>query len=130
LLLSIDNAHGLHPNYPEKHDENHGPMLGAGPVIKFNANQSYATNSDTSGVLRWLAKQGEELPLQSFVVRADMACGSTIGPITASKMGLKTVDIGVPQFAMHSIRETSAVADTEYLSALASRFLVAAKVVI
>lgn len=124
FLMSIDNAHGIHPNYPDKHDQNHGPTLGKGPVIKFNANQSYATSSDSSAVVRWLAQSGStEIPLQSFAMRADMACGSTIGPLTASNVGIPTVDIGVPQFAMHSIRELAAVQDVDSMRELVIRFL-------
>jgi aspartyl aminopeptidase len=86
LMISADNAHGIHPNYAEKHDANHGPKLNAGPVIKVNSNQRYATNSETAGFFRHLC-MAEEVPVQSFVVRSDMACGSTIGPITASHLG-------------------------------------------
>ena len=82
----------------------HGPLLNAGPVIKVNANQRYATNDITSALFKELARLADA-KVQTFVVRADMACGSTIGPITAAKLGVKTLDIGVPQFAMHSIRE-------------------------
>ncbi|MBQ54828.1 MAG: M18 family aminopeptidase, partial [Pseudomonadaceae bacterium] len=99
LLVSADNAHGVHPNYPDKHDANHGPKLNAGPVIKINSNQRYATNSETAGFFRHLCLENE-VPVQSFVVRSDMACGSTIGPITASQLGVRTVDIGLPTFAM------------------------------
>ena len=113
-LISADNAHGIHPNYPEKYDANHGPRLNEGPVIKINANQRYATTSESSALFRHICEQAE-IPLQSFVVRSDMACGSTIGPITASKLGVKTLDIGVPTFAMHSIRETAGARDSWYL---------------
>ena len=104
MMISADNAHGIHPNYADRHDDNHGPKLNGGPVIKINANQRYASNSETSALFRHIAEE-LEVPVQSFVVRTDMACGSTIGPITASGIGVKTLDIGVPQFAMHSIRE-------------------------
>jgi aspartyl aminopeptidase len=104
MLVSADNAHGLHPNYEDKHDANHGPILNQGPVIKTNANQRYATNSETSALFRQLCNVAN-VPVQSFVIRTDMACGSTIGPIVASELGIKTVDVGVPTFAMHSIRE-------------------------
>ena len=110
VMISADNAHGIHPNYMDKHDENHGPILNKGPVIKINANQRYATNSETSGMFRLICQQ-VRVPVQSFVVRSDMACGSTIGPITASELGVKTVDIGVPTFAMHSIRELAGSED-------------------
>ena len=104
MMISADNAHGVHPNFSDKHDNNHGPLINEGPVIKVNANQRYATNSETSSIYRHISEQ-LNLPYQSFVVRSDMACGSTIGPITASNIGVRTLDIGVPQFAMHSIRE-------------------------
>ncbi len=110
VMISADNAHGIHPNYMDKHDGNHGPILNKGPVIKINANQRYATNSETSGMFRLICQQ-VRVPVQSFVVRSDMACGSTIGPITASELGVKTVDVGVPTFAMHSIRELAGSED-------------------
>ncbi len=121
MLISADNAHGVHPNFPEKHDENHGPLLNAGPVIKINANQRYATNSETSALFRHLAQQ-EDLPVQSFVVRSDMGCGSTIGPITSAELGVRTLDVGVPQFGMHSIREMAGVEDVKSLTAILRRF--------
>ncbi|MEH6364626.1 MULTISPECIES: M18 family aminopeptidase [Pseudomonas] len=121
LLVSADNAHGVHPNYPDKHDANHGPKLNAGPVIKINSNQRYATNSETAGFFRHLCLENE-VPVQSFVVRSDMACGSTIGPITASQLGVRTVDIGLPTFAMHSIRELAGSHDLAHLVTVLSAF--------
>ncbi|CAI7852834.1 unnamed protein product, partial [Closterium sp. NIES-54] len=104
FLVSADMAHALHPNYPEKHEERHQPRMGAGMVVKHNANQRYATNLVSSFLFKHLAaKHG--LPCQSFVVRNDMGCGSTIGPILASGLGIRTVDVGIPQLSMHSIRE-------------------------
>ncbi len=114
LLISADNAHGIHPNYAERHDAQHGPILNKGPVIKTNANQRYATNSETSARFRQICELAD-VPVQDFVVRTDMACGSTIGPITASNLGVKTLDIGVPTFAMHSIRELAGSLDTWHL---------------
>lgn len=114
LMISVDNAHGIHPNYADKHDENHGPILNNGPVIKMNANQRYASNSETSALFKHLCDLAD-VPVQSFVVRSDMACGSTIGPIIASGLGVKTVDVGVPTFAMHSIRELAGRWDAFYL---------------
>ncbi|OUS02697.1 M18 family aminopeptidase [Gammaproteobacteria bacterium 54_18_T64] len=104
LMVSADNAHGVHPNYASKHDANHGPLLNGGPVIKINANQRYATNSVTAALFRDLCRRAD-VPVQSFVTRTDLGCGSTIGPITASETGVPTLDVGVPTFAMHSIRE-------------------------
>jgi aspartyl aminopeptidase len=104
LLISADNSHGIHPNYPDKHDARHGPILNQGPVIKINSNQRYATNSETAAFFQQLCRE-VEVPTQVFVNRTDMACGSTIGPITATETGIRTLDIGVPTFAMHSSRE-------------------------
>ena len=103
-LISADNAHAVHPNYPSKHDKEHAPKINAGVVIKVNANQRYASNSKTiSRFMNTASSVGE--PLQNFVTRSDMGCGSTIGPITATRLGLDTLDVGLPTFAMHSIRE-------------------------
>ena len=113
-LLSCDNAHGIHPNYADKHDKNHGPILNDGPVIKINNNQRYATTSVSSAKFQKRC-QAAGVPLQKFVVRSDMACGSTIGPITAPELGIETLDVGAPQWAMHSIRETAGTKDCEYL---------------
>ena len=121
LLVSTDNAHGVHPNFPDKHESNHGPILNQGPAIKFNANQRYATNSETAGYFKKLC-QKVEVPVQEFVNRADMACGSTIGPITAKEIGVKTLDVGVPTFAMHSIRELAGADDAFSLMQALSAF--------
>ncbi|HCP54925.1 MAG TPA: M18 family aminopeptidase [Pseudomonas sp.] len=121
LLVSADNAHGVHPNYPDKHDANHGPKLNAGPVIKVNNNQRYATSSETAGFFRHLCLENE-VPVQSFVTRSDMGCGSTIGPITASQLGVRTVDIGLPTFAMHSIRELAGSQDLAHLVKVLTAF--------
>jgi len=121
VLISCDNAHGVHPNFADKHDGNHGPQLNAGPVIKVNANQRYATNSETSALFRQLCLH-EDVPVQNFVVRSDMSCGSTIGPIAATEIGVKTVDVGLPQWAMHSIREIAGSRDCDYLYRVLKRF--------
>jgi len=121
MMISADNAHGVHPNFSDKHDDNHGPLINQGAVIKMNANQRYATNSETSSLYRRLAAE-EEVPVQAFVVRSDMGCGSTIGPITAAEIGVRTLDIGVPQFGMHSIREMAGAADACGLSRVLARF--------
>ena len=114
MLISADNAHGIHPNFADKHDDNHGPILNQGPVIKINANQRYASNSETGAMFRNLCERAD-VPVQSFVVRSDMACGSTIGPPTAAETGVKTIDVGVPTFAMHAIRELAGRWDGYYL---------------
>lgn len=110
MMISADNAHGVHPNYADKHDAKHGPVLNAGPVIKVNASQRYASSSDGMALFRLLARD-LDLPVQSFVMRSDMACGSTIGPITAGELGVTTLDVGVPTFGMHSIRELAGSRD-------------------
>jgi aspartyl aminopeptidase len=104
LMIRADNAHAIHPNYPDKHDSKHAPYINKGTVIKVNANQRYASNSKTISTFMNVAKSINE-PYQEFVTRSDMGCGSTIGPITATRLGINTLDIGLPTFAMHSIRE-------------------------
>ncbi|QJD57636.1 M18 family aminopeptidase [Pseudomonas sp. gcc21] len=121
MMVSADNAHAVHPNFADRHDTNHGPRLNAGPVIKINSNQRYATSSETAAYFRHLCNEAD-VPVQSFVVRSDMGCGSTIGPITASRLGVRTVDVGVPTFAMHSIRELAGSRDAEYLITVLTRF--------
>jgi aspartyl aminopeptidase len=121
LLISVDNAHAIHPNYADKHDAEHGPKLNAGPVIKTNANQRYATNSETSAYFRHLCAQ-VDVPVQDFVVRSDMECGSTIGPITAGGVGVKTLDVGLPSYAMHSIREHAGSRDADMLCRVMTQF--------
>ncbi len=114
VLISSDNAHAVHPNYESKHDPQHRPQLNKGPVIKFNANQRYATTSDTAALFRDLCREAQ-VPVQSIAMRSDMACGSTIGPLTSAVVGIDTVDIGAPQLAMHSIRETTGWQDPAFL---------------
>ena len=111
----------VHPNYADKHDDQHSPRLGGGPVIKINRNQRYATDSEGAARLRLLAERAE-VDVQAFVMRADLACGSTIGPITATETGIATTDLGVPTLAMHSIRELACAADIPQLVSLLTAF--------
>jgi len=110
FLISADVAHAIHPNYNEKHEKNHQPAMNKGTVIKTNNNQRYATNAETGFILRELARRGG-VPVQEFVVRNDCPCGSTIGPIIASLVGIRTVDLGISSLSMHSIRETMGCED-------------------
>ena len=115
-------AHAVHPNYSEKHQAQHAPKIHEGIVLKINANQRYMTDSVGSSVLKVLANKAE-VPIQEFIVRNDCLCGSTIGPMMAAKAGIKTIDIGAPQFGMHSIHETCGVIDLLYYKKLFSVFL-------
>lgn len=121
MLISADNAHGVHPNYPEVHEPAHQPLINNGPVIKTNNNQRYATNSETAAVFKVVCDD-HKIPYQELVVRSDMGCGTTIGPITATRLGVRTVDVGVPQLGMHSIRELAGSKDVEYLIAALKGF--------
>jgi len=112
ILISADMAHAVHPNYADKHEAGHRPVIGKGPVIKVNNNQAYATDAVTSGVFVSLCEEQGVDP-QYFVSRSDLACGSTIGPITASKLGIRTVDVGNPMLSMHSCREMAGTADVQ-----------------
>jgi aspartyl aminopeptidase len=113
LLISADMAHGVHPNYASKHEDLHRPMMNSGVVIKQNANQRYATTSVSTLLLQQFAKKAS-VPLQEFVVRNDSPCGSTIGPMLSAQLGIRTIDVGNPQWSMHSIRETCGTHDVEY----------------
>jgi aspartyl aminopeptidase len=110
LLVSADMAHAVHPNYADKHEPEHRPVVGRGPVIKVNANQSYASDAETSARFAALCAEVGVVP-QHFVARSDAGCGSTIGPITAARVGIRTVDVGSPMLSMHSCRELAGSAD-------------------
>lgn len=113
--ISADNAHAVHPNYVERHDPDHRPVVNAGPAIKINSNQRYATSSATAAMFRRACDEAG-VPHQVFVSRNNMPCGSTIGPITATRLGIDTVDVGVPQLSMHSARELCGVDDPAHLA--------------
>ncbi|MCK6549319.1 M18 family aminopeptidase [Myxococcota bacterium] len=112
--VSADMAHAVHPNYSDRHEPQHMPMIGQGPVIKMNASQSYASDGESAARFAALCHEAGFEP-QSFVTRTDLGCGSTIGPITAGRLGVKTVDIGGPMMSMHSIREMAGVLDVELM---------------
>lgn len=113
--ISADNAHAVHPNYPERHEPGHRPLVNHGPAIKLNSNQSYATSGVTATIAQ-RAFDAADVPWQVFVSRNNMPCGSTIGPITATRLGIDTVDVGVPQLSMHSARELCGTADPGWLA--------------
>jgi aspartyl aminopeptidase len=110
LCISADMAHALNPNYPKKHEPHHTPLLGKGIVLKYNADQKYASNALSAAVIVQACQQ-LNLPYQSYVCRSDIPCGSTVGPVIAQNTGINTVDIGCPQLSMHSCREVMAVQD-------------------
>lgn len=110
VFVSADMAHAVHPNYSEMHDVNHMPMLNKGPVIKTNAGQRYATDGMSSAHFESLCER-IGVTAQKFVMRSDLACGSTIGPITAANLGIRTVDVGNPMLSMHSAREMAGTKD-------------------
>ena len=110
FCVSADMAHATHPNYPEKHEPDHQLALNAGPVIKINSNLRYASEGSTEAVFQEACERAS-VPYQKWVNRSDLACGSTIGPITAANLGVRTVDVGCPQLAMHSAREMCGSAD-------------------
>jgi aspartyl aminopeptidase len=122
LLISADMAHALHPNYADKHEPGHRPVLGKGPVIKTNVSQSYASNAETTAHFQLLCRKAGITP-QHFVSRSDLTCGSTIGPITAGRLGMPTVDVGNPLLSMHSVREMAAVADVGAMQKVLDAFL-------
>jgi len=111
-LVSADMAHAVHPNFADRHEPSHHPVIGSGPVIKQNVNQAYATDAVTLGSFASLCAEVGVKP-QYFVSRNDQSCGSTIGPISASRVGIRTVDVGNPMLSMHSCREMAGTADVE-----------------
>jgi aspartyl aminopeptidase len=113
IMISADLAHAMHPNYAEKCDPTSKPMLGKGPVLKIAAGGSYSTDSYTSAVFKSICEKAG-VPCQVFVNRSDLRGGTTIGPITASKLNIPVIDMGAPVLSMHSIRELAAVRDNEY----------------
>ena len=121
FMVSADNAHGVHPNYAEKHDPTNHPVLGGGPVIKINANCKYMTDADSAAVFRSICEEAG-VPFQYFVNHSDVAGGSTLGNILTSQIDLRGVDMGAAQWAMHSVRETASVRDHCYIIKAFSQF--------
>ncbi|SHM90029.1 M18 family aminopeptidase [Fibrobacter sp. UWB7] len=121
IALSIDMAHAEHPNHTEKHESNHAPLLGKGIVLKANAQKRYASDLMSSAQLRLLCEKAG-IPLQVFIMRNDMPCGSTVGPTVSANLGIPTVDIGEPMLSMHSIREMMATSDHEDMIKLVKAF--------
>ena len=114
FFISADMAHAVHPSYSTKHDPNHKPHIGKGPVIKSNANMRYATDAFSIAKFKQWCKKAN-VPFQDFCSRNDIGCGSTIGPMTAAKIGIPTIDIGNPMLSMHSIREMCGTKDHDYI---------------
>ncbi len=114
FMISADMAHAIHPNRPEKHDPVNKPQLDGGPVIKINSNFSYTSDSDSIAVYEQICKENN-IPVQKFVNRSDVRGGSTIGPISSTQVDIRSVDIGNPMLAMHSIRELASVKDHDYI---------------
>jgi len=121
FCVSADAGHAVHPNYPERHDPANRPVLNGGPLLKINANQRYAT--DATGAAFWARLCGEAgVPYQEFVSNNDIPCGSTIGPLTATRLGIRTVDVGIPLLSMHSARELCGTQDPHSFAAVAELF--------
>lgn len=114
FMISADMAHAYHPSYSEKYDPDYSPYMNKGIVIKLNANHRYASTTESTLRFIRLCEQAK-VPYQKFLIRSDMPCGSTVGPIVAAQLGMHTVDIGNPIWAMHSIRETGGTLDHQYL---------------
>lgn len=122
--LSSDVGHSVHPNYAQKHDPVVQPLLGSGPILKINANQRYATDAiGAAAWARWCESAG--IASQEFVSNNGVPCGSTIGPITATRLGIRTVDVGIPILSMHSARELAGVSDLHALTSVAEAFFAA-----
>lgn len=122
VCVSADGAHATHPNWPERHEPDHPVHIDGGPVVKWNADARYGTDSPGAAHLLSIARD-IDIPMQTFVSRNDMPCGSTIGPVTAARLGITTVDVGVAQLSMHSARELTGVVDPARFAALLGSFL-------
>ncbi|MBT8346333.1 MAG: M18 family aminopeptidase [Desulfofustis sp.] len=121
FFISFDNAHASHPNFSDKGDTDHQVVLNKGPVIKINSSQRYCSNSRSGAMFKLLCAE-IGVQTQDFIMRSDMACGSTIGPLTSAVLGVEGVDVGVPTWAMHSIREVTGAMDPELIYLAAHHF--------
>ena len=121
FLISADNAHAVHPNHPEKADPTNRPYLNGGVVIKYHGSQKYTTDAVSTAKLKSLCEQAK-VPFQTFANRSDLVGGSTLGNISTAHVSVSSVDIGLPQLAMHSAVETAGVKDTKYAIDLLKEF--------
>lgn len=121
-MVSTDMCHAVHPAYPEKHDPQHMPVVNRGPCIKQNANKRYATEGETAAMFLMLA-EGIDVPVQWFVNRSDLACGSTVGPMVASQLSVRSLDVGNPMLSMHSAREMCGTADHARMISVLAAFM-------
>jgi aspartyl aminopeptidase len=120
--VSADMSHAVHPNYAGRHEPRHKPQLNGGPVIKTNTQQRYATTAVTAAMFAELCRE-EDVPVQHYAHRTDLPCGSTIGPITSTLLGIATVDVGNPMLSMHSARELGGSRDPELMTRVLTRYL-------
>ncbi|MCO6427454.1 M18 family aminopeptidase [Nitrosomonas communis] len=123
FLISADMAHAYHPNFPSAYDADHKVFVNKGPVIKSNANRRYSSESISIARFIYWCEQAS-IPYQRYSHRSDLPCGSTIGPIASAKLGIRSIDIGCPMWAMHSIRESAGVQDHEYMIKVLQRFFI------
>jgi len=121
FMISADGAHAIHPNYADKHDASHAPEINSGPVIKMSANMRYTTTAESANRFIELCDQAN-VPYQKMINRSDLPSGSTIGPVCSATLGIKSVDVGNPMWAMHSIRETAGVYDHYYMTEVLKGF--------
>jgi aspartyl aminopeptidase len=121
LCVSADMAHAVHPNYESRHESRHKPVLNGGPVVKINSQQRYATSGATAALFRDLCARAE-VPVQHYAHRTDLPCGSTIGPIASTLLGIRTVDVGNPMLSMHSIRELGGSKDPAMMTRVLTSF--------
>mgnify|MGYP000406561740 CR=1 FL=1 len=122
FTISADMAHGVHPNYADRHDGQHKPMMNGGVVIKTNSSQRYSTNAETAARVL-LAAERAEVAAQQFINRTDLACGTTIGPLAAAELGIRSVDIGAAMLSMHSVREQTGAHDVDAMIKVKSQLL-------